>query len=260
MPTGPGRGARAAESARLESVCGATHRGFESHSLRSPPTQPVGEPPQDDDLRQRVDGSTNRRALKDGDVADEDGAARRPDGPSAVRRAEHSPCSLRGGQVPLGRVRRRGRRRGDGGGARGGRAGRRGRRGPDRRRRADRRSRWWPAPATGGSATATPPRTPRCSPSGRPPPSGAPGGSTAPRWSSPSSRARCAPAPSLAARVGPGGVRRRQHRQRGVRDALQPLRRPPPQPRGGGRPRRAGRGRPPRCSIASSPTGARRSP
>ena len=28
------RGARAAESARLESVCGATHRGFESHSLR----------------------------------------------------------------------------------------------------------------------------------------------------------------------------------------------------------------------------------
>ena len=29
-----GRGARAAESARLESVCGATHRGFESHSLR----------------------------------------------------------------------------------------------------------------------------------------------------------------------------------------------------------------------------------
>ena len=31
-----GRGARAAESARLESVCGATHRGFESHSLRQP--------------------------------------------------------------------------------------------------------------------------------------------------------------------------------------------------------------------------------
>src|SRR5690349_6003977 len=31
----PGRDARAAESARLESVCGATHRGFESHSLRS---------------------------------------------------------------------------------------------------------------------------------------------------------------------------------------------------------------------------------
>src|SRR5262245_9182268 len=30
------RGARAAESARLESVCGATHRGFESHSLRVP--------------------------------------------------------------------------------------------------------------------------------------------------------------------------------------------------------------------------------
>ncbi len=30
----PGRDARAAESARLESVCGATHRGFESHSLR----------------------------------------------------------------------------------------------------------------------------------------------------------------------------------------------------------------------------------
>src|SRR3954468_5253083 len=30
----PGRGARAAESARLESVCGATHRGFESHPLR----------------------------------------------------------------------------------------------------------------------------------------------------------------------------------------------------------------------------------
>src|SRR5262249_16268965 len=29
-----GRDARAAESARLESVCGATHRGFESHSLR----------------------------------------------------------------------------------------------------------------------------------------------------------------------------------------------------------------------------------
>src|SRR5213079_732395 len=29
------RDARAAESARLESVCGATHRGFESHSLRS---------------------------------------------------------------------------------------------------------------------------------------------------------------------------------------------------------------------------------
>ena len=28
------RGARAAESARLESVCGATHRGFESHPLR----------------------------------------------------------------------------------------------------------------------------------------------------------------------------------------------------------------------------------
>ncbi len=28
------RDARAAESARLESVCGATHRGFESHSLR----------------------------------------------------------------------------------------------------------------------------------------------------------------------------------------------------------------------------------
>ena len=34
MP-GFGRDARAAESARLESVCGATHRGFESHSLRS---------------------------------------------------------------------------------------------------------------------------------------------------------------------------------------------------------------------------------
>ena len=31
----PRRGARAAESARLESVCGATHRGFESHSLRN---------------------------------------------------------------------------------------------------------------------------------------------------------------------------------------------------------------------------------
>src|SRR3954453_24069949 len=30
------RDARAAESARLESVCGATHRGFESHSLRQP--------------------------------------------------------------------------------------------------------------------------------------------------------------------------------------------------------------------------------
>src|SRR5258706_8399276 len=30
-----GRDARAAESARLESVCGATHRGFESHPLRS---------------------------------------------------------------------------------------------------------------------------------------------------------------------------------------------------------------------------------
>ena len=29
------RGARAAESARLESVCGETHRGFESLSLRS---------------------------------------------------------------------------------------------------------------------------------------------------------------------------------------------------------------------------------
>ncbi len=29
-----GRSARAAESARLESVCGATHRGFESHLLR----------------------------------------------------------------------------------------------------------------------------------------------------------------------------------------------------------------------------------
>src|SRR6478736_2545980 len=29
------RDARADESARLESVCGATHRGFESHSLRS---------------------------------------------------------------------------------------------------------------------------------------------------------------------------------------------------------------------------------
>ncbi len=28
------RAARAAESARLESVCGATHRGFESHALR----------------------------------------------------------------------------------------------------------------------------------------------------------------------------------------------------------------------------------
>ena len=33
IPT-PGRDARADESARLESVCGATHRGFESHSLR----------------------------------------------------------------------------------------------------------------------------------------------------------------------------------------------------------------------------------
>jgi hypothetical protein len=29
------RGARAAESARLEIVCGATHRGFKSHPLRS---------------------------------------------------------------------------------------------------------------------------------------------------------------------------------------------------------------------------------
>ena len=28
------RSARAAESARLESVCGETHRGFESHLLR----------------------------------------------------------------------------------------------------------------------------------------------------------------------------------------------------------------------------------
>ena len=32
-----GRSARAAESARLESVCGATHRGFESHLLRQSP-------------------------------------------------------------------------------------------------------------------------------------------------------------------------------------------------------------------------------
>ena len=40
----PWRGARAAESARLESVCGATHRGFESHSLRqpSPPAEASG--------------------------------------------------------------------------------------------------------------------------------------------------------------------------------------------------------------------------
>src|SRR5688500_20240364 len=37
----PRRGARAAESARLESVCGATHRGFESHSLRSQLPGPV---------------------------------------------------------------------------------------------------------------------------------------------------------------------------------------------------------------------------
>ena len=29
------RSARAAESARLESVCGETHRGFESHLLRA---------------------------------------------------------------------------------------------------------------------------------------------------------------------------------------------------------------------------------
>ena len=38
VPTMPssGRDARADESARLESVCGATHRGFESHSLRPP--------------------------------------------------------------------------------------------------------------------------------------------------------------------------------------------------------------------------------
>lgn len=32
----PWRSARAAESARLESVCGETHRGFESHLLRCP--------------------------------------------------------------------------------------------------------------------------------------------------------------------------------------------------------------------------------
>ena len=45
----PRRGARAAESARLESVCGATHRGFESHSLRS-----VVDGPADDDAAMAI--------------------------------------------------------------------------------------------------------------------------------------------------------------------------------------------------------------
>ena len=54
----------------------------------------------------------------------------------------------------------------------------------------------------------------------------------------------------------PARVRRRQHRQRGVRHALQPLRRPSTQPRGGGDPRRGGRAGRRRCSTTSSPPAA----
>ena len=53
-----------------------------------------------------------------------------------------------------------------------------------------------------------------------------------------------------------GRVRRRQRRGGRLRHALQPLRRPAPQPRGGGHPRRGGRGRFGASSRSSSPSDA----
>ena len=62
------RSARAAESARLESVCGATHRGFESHLLRvSQPHPPQGAPSSDDVLMSLAIAEA-RLALAHGDV------------------------------------------------------------------------------------------------------------------------------------------------------------------------------------------------
>ena len=61
----PWRDARAAESARLESVCGATHRGFESHSLRH------GDPTDDataDDAAMQSRSTRPGAALDHGDV------------------------------------------------------------------------------------------------------------------------------------------------------------------------------------------------
>ena len=194
----PRRGARAAESARLESVCGATHRGFESHSLRH--ARPAMAR-----VRTMAIGPTTRRWRS---------PSRRPSAAGAA------------GDVP------------------------------DRRRRPASTVRSWPGPATGASATATRPPTPRCWPCARPPPQR---GSW--RLDGATLVVTLEPCPMCAGALRrgpgrPGRVRRRQHRQRRLRDALQPLRRPPAQPRGRGRPRRPGRGGHRAARRASSPTAA----
>ena len=73
------------------------------------------------------------------------------------------------------------------------------------------------------------------------------------RWSSPSSRARCAPARWSNARVGRLVFGAAEPRRRRRRLALQPRRRPPPEPRGRVTPA-SGPTSAPRCSTASSPT------
>jgi hypothetical protein len=93
----PWRDARAAESARLESVCGATHRGFESHSLR--PAGPDGPAPSRlvrSDLRKRsgtVPGRCERSGAVTPSVAPKIG--RVIPNPRAVRGRRGSPPPAR---------------------------------------------------------------------------------------------------------------------------------------------------------------------
>ena len=62
------RSARAAESARLEIVCGATHRGFKSHLLRVSPSQLDADGALDDDASMRLALAAAREAGGRGDV------------------------------------------------------------------------------------------------------------------------------------------------------------------------------------------------
>ena len=64
----PRRSARAAESARLEIVCGATHRGFKSHLLRVCPDQLDPDVALDDDVSMRLALDAAREAGDRGDV------------------------------------------------------------------------------------------------------------------------------------------------------------------------------------------------
>ena len=62
------RSARAAESARLEIVCGATHRGFKSHLLRHMTTPELSRDPAADDGLMRLAIAEAQRAEDHGDV------------------------------------------------------------------------------------------------------------------------------------------------------------------------------------------------